>query len=399
MPIKQYRVLHIISHPTQYYSPLLKLISQNSDIDLSVLYYWDKTDKNFDVGFKQEVKWDVPLLEGYHAEYLADHAKKPSAFSKLMALWKIIDPKKYDIAWVHGYTDIYMIAAILFAKIKRLKVFTRGDSTLFPDSKKFPLKMVKRHCFFRLLNLFVDRFLAAGTANKNFYMTFGIPKKKIFICGYSVDNDLFKKTFENNQEKVVELKKSLSLDSQRPIILYMGKFTHQKCVVDLIDAYSALSQNNQEPWPYLVLVGTGELWEAMQAKITEKNWGSARFIGFKNQTELPDFYALGDVLVTMGVHEKWGLVVNEAMNAGCAIIASDHLGCVPDLVHHNVNGFIYPARDVKMLSHYLKILTQDSVLCEEMKKQSLKIISRWGLPESAAGLYAACQSLFSSSSR
>lgn len=393
MPIKKYQLLHVMSHPTQYYSPLLKLISQMPDINLSVLYYGEKTDKSFDIGFKQVVKWDIPLLEGYRAEYLSDHTPKKNLFSKWIALWKILDPKKYHIVWVHGYTDRYMIPAILFAKIKGIKVFTRGDSTLFPDSHQFPFKMIKRHLFFRILNLCVDRFLAAGTANQNFYMRFGIPQKKIFLCGYSVDNDLFRRRFSDHQEKIIALKKSLGLTLNRPVILYTGKFTEQKCVMDLIDAYSMLSINQQEPSPYLLLIGTGEKHGEIASKILEKNWSSVHFLGFKNQTELPDYYAIADILVSLGVHEKWGLVVNEAMNAECAIIASDHLGCAPDLVKQGKNGFVFPARDIKTLAHYLKILTEDRDLLEKMKSTSVDIISHWGLQESAQGLQAACDSL------
>ena len=47
-----------------------------------------------------------------------------------------------------------------------------------------------------------------------------------------------------------------------------------------------------------------------------------RFIGFKNQTELPAYYELADIFVLPSEREPWGLAVNEAMNCGTAVIAT-----------------------------------------------------------------------------
>ena len=63
---------------------------------------------------------------------------------------------------------------------------------------------------------------------------------------------------------------------------------------------------------------------------------AVRFLGFKNQSELPAYYDLCDVFVMPTVFEPWGLVVNEVMNAGKAVIASDQVGCAPDLVRRRL---------------------------------------------------------------
>ena len=62
------------------------------------------------------------------------------------------------------------------------------------------------------------------------------------------------------------------------------------------------------------------------------------FLGFRNQTELPAIYGACDVLVLPSDFEPWGLVVNEAMACGMAVIASDQVGAVPDLVEGSVGS-------------------------------------------------------------
>jgi len=75
--------------------------------------------------------------------------------------------------------------------------------------------------------------------------------------------------------------------------------------------------------------------------------GDIRFLGFRNQSELPRFYDLADVFVLASVDEPWGLSINEVMNAGRPVIVSDQVGCHRDLVHPGVNGSVIPAKTSK----------------------------------------------------
>ena len=63
-----------------------------------------------------------------------------------------------------------------------------------------------------------------------------------------------------------------------------------------------------------------------------------RFLGFRNQSEMPAFYDLCDLFVLPSHFEPWGLVINEAMNAGKPVIVSDCVGAAPDLVQTGRNG-------------------------------------------------------------
>ena len=116
------------------------------------------------------------------------------------------------------------------------------------------------------------------------------------------------------------------------------------------------------------------------------NWSSIKFLGFRNQTELPGYYDLCDVLVLPSAFEPWGLVINEVMNAGRAVVVSDQVGCGPDLVRKGENGYVFQAGDIAGLRQALVNLLSDPQKCRAMGQKSLEIINTWGIEEDVAGL-------------
>jgi len=100
---------------------------------------------------------------------------------------------------------------------------------------------------------------------------------------------------------------------------------------------------------------------------------------------MPDYYAVGDIFVLSSFNETWGLVVNEAMNAGCAIIASDQVGSAADLVRDGKNGFVIPAGDVLALGNALQAVLDDYRF-RKMGQHSREIIAGWDIGQNVAGL-------------
>ena len=68
---RKVRLAYLVSHPIQYKAPLLRRIAQEPDIDLTVFFASDFSVREYiDKGFGGDVKWDVPLLDGYRHEFL-----------------------------------------------------------------------------------------------------------------------------------------------------------------------------------------------------------------------------------------------------------------------------------------------------------------------------------------
>ena len=72
-------------------------------------------------------------------------------------------------------------------------------------------------------------------------------------------------------------------------------------------------------------------------------------------------YRSADILVlpSQGPGETWGLSVNEAMAAGCAVLVSDKCGCHPDLVKEGTNGFVFKSNEVEQLTLLMRKMSAD----------------------------------------
>jgi glycosyltransferase involved in cell wall biosynthesis len=94
--------------------------------------------------------------------------------------------------------------------------------------------------------------------------------------------------------------------------------------------------------------------------------GSVHTLGELSAARLRRVYAAADVLVVPSIRtatflEPWGLVVNEAMNQGDAVIASDAVGAAAGgLVRDGETGVVVPAGDAYALAAALRRLADDA---------------------------------------
>lgn len=389
--MRRYRVACVVDHPIQYFAPLFQHLSKLPQINLTVYFLTDSTASHYyDTGFGVRVKWDVPLLEGYRYEFL------PSLlpFDPQASFWKPLSygitgrlkRGSYDALMVFGYAHNVTLRAIAAAKMNGIKVLVRGESNLISRSLTGPKEWLRDRV---LQNLFskVDGFLAIGTLNREFYRHYGAPERKIFMMPYAVDNDFFQAGAREARSHRGQLQAELGLERDRPVILFASKLQQRKHPDHLLEAYARLSPDGkQEPRPYLVFVGEGELRHRLEQRVAELGWKTIKMLGFKNQSELPRYYDLCDVFVLPSRGEPWGLVINEVMNVGKPVITTDQVGAAADLVRDGENGFVVAAGDIEALSKRLRILTSVLGLAEAMGERSRIRINTWGLKEAAAGL-------------
>jgi glycosyltransferase involved in cell wall biosynthesis len=142
-----------------------------------------------------------------------------------------------------------------------------------------------------------------------------------------------------------------------------------------------------------MIVGDGEERAALRERAKSARPGDVRFLGFQNQTALPRFFDLCDVFVLASVDEPWGLVVNEVMNAGKAVIVSNEVGCQRDLVEDGVNGYVVRARDIEGLANSLNRILADPQTTKEMGIKSLEKIQTCSFDRNVAGLRSALEAV------
>ena len=365
-------LIYVVSHPIQYQAPLLKLIASDPEIELFVIFESDYTSNNyFDEGFNRKIEWDVNLKDGY-SFCLAENKKV--IFAKI---------RDCDALWVHGWDSRFRRNLLKSAKQKNIPVLMRGENTLLAMPDGWGLKGFLKRKYLKMIFENCDAFLCIGKENKEFYRQHGVAEEKLFSMPYTVDNDFFRSHALLASKNKQSFRDSLGLASGHPIVLFVGKLTARKNPNILFDAFLELDHGKLKN-PYLLYVGDG----IMRAEL-ENTGGELRdrirFLGFKNQTELPAYYDLADVFVLPSEREPWGLVVNEAMNCSTAVIATQECGVSADLIDSSC-GYVVPSGDKDALSEALTNCLEDSERCVAMGKKAKMKMTEWGLVDSISGL-------------
>ena len=375
-------LIYFLSHPIQYFSPLLKELDKVTGIE--VYYFSDASLKTgIDSGFGKKISWDIPLLEGYKYTFLKNYRRNRGLNSRFMdvwnpGVWNVIRKSKARIVWVNDWTYsstwLVLVAAKLFGKKVWLRADNPANQELNKSRKLLLIKKILLKHF--LLRFFVDKCLCTGKQSRLFFNYYGVPDNRQIYTPHAVDNDYFRKAALGNYEQTVAFKQKLGISKEKKVILFAGKYIPKKRPMDLLEAFIRLNSNDY----YLVLVGEGELRPVLEKLIKDHDLKNVLLTGFINQSEMPLYYSIADVFVMCsGVGETWGLAVNEAMNFAKPIIVSDTCGCSVDLVKHGENGFVFKEGDKDELAAYLQKVLDDEAFCKKAGQKSMDIINTFSI--------------------
>ena len=134
----------------------------------------------------------------------------------------------------------------------------------------------------------------------------------------------------------VEMRKQLSRgEPEKTLLLYVGRLSAEKDIGTLRKLLEAM------PDARLAIIGDGPV-----RKELEKHFHGTPtyFAGYMRGEPLAQAYASADVFVMPSKTETLGLVLMEAMAAGCPVVAC-RAGGVPDAVEDGVTGFLYDPSD------------------------------------------------------
>jgi len=236
-----------------------------------------------------------------------------------------------------------------------------------------------------------DAIVAYGEHVKRYLESLDVAPEKIFIAAHAVDNAQYNRPIRD--EDKVALRAKLKFGSER-LVLYLGRLEVIKGLEYLIRAFALLNPDNAA----LVIVGEGSLRQELIALALEQGiQRKTRFVGYASPEEAPIYYAIADLLVlpsvtTPGGKETWGLVVNEAMNQGVPVVATDAVGAAAGgLIQSAVNGFVVAERDSRALADAIGRILNDDGLREEMSQNARHFIANWDNERMVKGFQQAIQ--------
>ena len=172
---------------------------------------------------------------------------------------------------------------------------------------------------------------------------------------------------------------------EKATILWCGRFISWKHPDDVIEVAKML--RDAGCCFKIKMIGTGEMerqlkQQASEAGLLDEN---VRFLGAMSPEAVRrHMESAGICLFTSDRQEGWGAVLNEAMNSGCAVVASDAAGATPYLVNDGVNGSVYHSGDVQELYEKVRRLLENTTMQYSFGKAAYQTITELWNSEVAA---------------
>jgi glycosyltransferase involved in cell wall biosynthesis len=258
------------------------------------------------------------------------------------------------------------------------RILKQGEWRLF-DPRVF-FSLIKNHTRYRNKNLYM-LCASAFTAN-DLDWVFAYPQKK-YKWGY----------FTAVEELDID-----TLISQKPTdcmeIIWTARFLdwkHPELAVQL--AYELKKKGYNF---HLKMIGAGELVDATQKLIKKLDvFDCVSYLGSLPNAEVRRFMEKSNIFIfTSDRNEGWGVVLNEAMSCGCAVIAGSEIGSVPYLIEHQKNGLIFESNNLKSLVAQTEHLLNDTAFRNKLTKNAyLTMVKEWNPKNAAARLMLLAQSL------
>lgn len=242
----------------------------------------------------------------------------------------------------------------------RERIFKNGSLRRFIPTTAW--KIYQGYTRYRNKNFYI--LCASAYAAEDFELC-GFPRSKCLKWGYF---PLFKE-FKSERKREEQLK-----------IMWCGRMLWWKHPEHAI----AVAQNLKKKKVNfkMLMVGNGAKEEYIKTLIRQHRLESHIILrDFMSPEEIRENMELSDVyLFTSGREEGWGVVLNEAMNSRCAIIANTCAGSTNYLLDH-MNGFLYDGTQLELSLALEKMQFSD---LDSYKAQSYERIKTTWNPRVAA---------------
>lgn len=181
-----------------------------------------------------------------------------------------------------------------------------------------------------------DRAIAVSEAAREFMRNHGVPAQRLRVV-------------QNGTIGSIRLPDPILVGAKnllQPAIVTVGGLNRRKGLSELIRAFESVCR--KQPQSHLYLVGCGESREEFEAQAAATAFGSQiHFEGFQ-ENPIP-YMKAASVFVLASRRESFGLVLTEARQCGCAIVATN-VGGIPEALDGGRAGVLVPPQNPEALA-------------------------------------------------
>lgn len=186
--------------------------------------------------------------------------------------------------------------------------------------------------------------------------------ERVDLWQKGVDTDRFHPRFKNIQMRSL-------LSQGHPdctLLLYVGRLSAEKEITEILSVLQAIPNSR------LALVGDGPYRAELEKFFAGTN---TNFVGYLQGDDLAAAFASSDAFMFPSRTETLGLVLLEAMAAGCPVVAANS-GGIPDIVTDGVNGYLFEPSDRHSLIKATQRLLHNPQ--ETIRHNARTEAERWG---------------------
>ena len=234
------------------------------------------------------------------------------------------------------------------------RIFNKGVWQLL--SPRLMIRCFQYHTRYRNKNLHM--LCASAYLKEDLRKVFAYPGK-FWKWGYfpEVKTNEVKELFQKKSKETIKL-------------LWAGRFLDWKRPEQAIEMARRLLKDGYDFT--LNIIGSGERHDLIVSLIKKYNLEHRvkLLVAIPDEEVREHMEEANIYLFTSSRREGWGVVLNEAMRSGCAVVAAHSIGSVPFLVNNGKNGFIYRDNDIDMMYGYVKLLMENADLRRKLGEQA-----------------------------
>ena len=136
----------------------------------------------------------------------------------------------------------------------------------------------------------------------------------------------------------------------------------------------------------LQMVGDGDKIEWIRRIVEENDLKDCvQLLGAKTPDTVRSLMDQSEIYIgTSDFKEGWGVVINEAMNSCCAVVASHAMGSAPFLIENGVNGILFESGNVDSLFRNVTDLLKNKEKRQKIQSNAHRILQTTWNAEVAA---------------
>jgi glycosyltransferase involved in cell wall biosynthesis len=263
-----------------------------------------------------------------------------------------------DIVHLHGFSR-KSGPLILLARALGKRVAIKLTSVGHDD----PVSMQARGRFAWRCYAAADLFIAVSPRLAQLYGQTGLPPERLRLIPNGVDVERFRPA-EPGERKA--LREALGWPPDRPVVLFVGFFSHEKQPRVLFDAWARLREQGGRPANLVFVGATGSRYYEVDSALAGGVRAEARRRGLdtdivfvERTAEIERYYRAADIFAMPSSREGLPNALLEAMASGLVCVVSVLPGVTDSLVRDGVDGLLVPVGDVGALTGALGAALDD----------------------------------------